>query len=128
MHLEDILDRHVADPMDLFLRGLSEPGLREIQLQIRDYCSRFPCGEASECSNYLVVGAQSSQMICSENLIRCLHQNDSLFRVLYLVSNINTTVLPPLVPTFELRCCHLLVPTFELFTPTCNLSCMYVAL
>ena len=68
LHFEDILDRHVADPVDLFLRGLGEPGLREIQLQIRDYCSKFPCGEASECNNHLAVGTRSSQIICSRKI------------------------------------------------------------
>jgi hypothetical protein len=48
LYLEDFPNKRVADPMDLFLRGLGETGVREIQLQVRDYCSRFSCGKASK--------------------------------------------------------------------------------
>ncbi|OJA11905.1 hypothetical protein AZE42_07648 [Rhizopogon vesiculosus] len=42
----DIPNKHIAAPADLFLRGLGQLSMREIQLQIRDYCLKFPCGEA----------------------------------------------------------------------------------
>ncbi|KIK46831.1 hypothetical protein CY34DRAFT_799998 [Suillus luteus UH-Slu-Lm8-n1] len=33
----------VTSPIEMFLRKLARPGLREMQLQIDDYCSKFPC-------------------------------------------------------------------------------------
>ncbi|KAG1748084.1 hypothetical protein EDB19DRAFT_1684148 [Suillus lakei] len=33
----------VTGPIGLFLRKLGRPGLHEMQLQIDDYCSKFPC-------------------------------------------------------------------------------------
>src|SRR6267154_5561100 len=46
-HLEDTLGSRIMDPaigsIELFIKRLGESGLRGIQLQVRDYCSRFPC-------------------------------------------------------------------------------------
>lgn len=43
----------VASPIEMFLRKLARPGLREMQLQIDDYCSKFPCPTPSECRQVL---------------------------------------------------------------------------
>ncbi|KAG0701455.1 hypothetical protein DFH29DRAFT_564652 [Suillus ampliporus] len=39
----------VAGPIEQFLRKLGKPGLREIQSQVGDYCSKFSCRKPSEC-------------------------------------------------------------------------------
>jgi hypothetical protein len=43
----------VTGPIEMFLRKLARPGLREMQLQIDDYCSKFPCPTPSECKQVL---------------------------------------------------------------------------
>ncbi|KAG2044055.1 hypothetical protein BDR03DRAFT_940653 [Suillus americanus] len=40
----------VTGPIEMSLRKLGRPALREMQLQIDDYCSKFPCPVPRETS------------------------------------------------------------------------------
>jgi len=37
-----------TDALDLFFRMLGEPGVRDVQMQVQDYCSKFFCDNTSE--------------------------------------------------------------------------------
>ncbi|KAG2155264.1 uncharacterized protein EDB93DRAFT_1129735 [Suillus bovinus] len=43
----------VTGPVGILLRTLGRPALREMQLEIDDYCSKFPCPTKSECRQVL---------------------------------------------------------------------------